>query len=190
MTQADFHLPPSRLRIVFLALLADTILLTILLNWIGQPLITPAAPSGIVSFELAGSPARAQSILDSWDASAREHAAFLQGLDFLYLLVYAITFALAGWNASRVLQRLGWPLRGLGKAVALGFFGAALCDIFENIALVLILFGTVRSPLPEIAAVCAAVKFGLLFIGLVYVFYGLAVAAANRLLPPAGKPAG
>jgi hypothetical protein len=189
MSEAGFHLPPSRLRIVFLALLADTILLTLLMNWLGRPLFTPAAPYGIVSFELAGSPAAAQSILESWDAGARLRAAFIQGLDFLYLLVYAVTFALASWRTSGALQRLGWPLARLGKPVALGFGLAAACDVLENIALTLVLFGTQQSPLPETAAVCAAIKFGWLFIGLVYIFYGLAVFLASRLMPPAGKPA-
>jgi hypothetical protein len=39
---------------------------------------------------------------------------------------------------------------------------------------VIILFGAVQSPYPQIAAVCATLKFILLAAGLVYSFYGLA----------------
>lgn len=189
MSGSFSSISPSRLRIVFLALLADTLLLSLILGWVGQPLTTPAAPNGIVSFELAGSPAASQAILDSWEPLARLHAAFIQGLDFLYLLVYAVTFALAGLFSANVIQRLGWPLARLGKPVAFGFALAALFDLVENIALVLILLGTVRSPWPEVAAVCAWLKFGLLFAGMVYIFYGAALYLADRLLPPPSRPA-
>lgn len=189
MSEPLFPLSPSRRRIIFLALLADTILISLIMGWAGQPLATPAAPNGIVSFELAGSPSASQAILDSWDARAQVHAAFIQGLDFLYLLVYALTFSLVALSSARVIQRLGWPLAQLGKPVAFSFGLAALCDVIENIALVLILFGTPRSPLPEIAAVCAWIKFAVLFVGMVYIFYGAALYLADRLLPPAGKPA-
>ena len=115
MSESIFPVSSSRLRIVFLALLADTLLLSVVMGWAGQPLATPAAPNGIVSFELAGSAAASQAILDSWDARSQVHAAFIQGLDFLYLLVYAATFSLAGLYAAQVLQRLGWPLARLGN---------------------------------------------------------------------------
>lgn len=189
MSESHISLPPSRIRIIFLALLADTLLLSLVMAWVGQPLNTLAAPNGIVSFELAGSAAASQAILDSWDARAQLHAAFIQGLDFLYLLVYAPTFALAALFSARALQQLGWPLARLGKPLALGFGLAAFFDFIENIALVLILFGAVRSPWSEVAAVCAWLKFALLFIGLVYIFYGAALHLADRLLPPPSQPA-
>ena len=189
MSESLFSLPPSRHRIIFLALLADTLLLSLIMGWAGQPLATPAAPNGIVSFELAGSAAASQAILDSWDARSQVHAAFIQGLDFLYLLVYAATFSLAGLYAAQVLQRLGWPLARLGKPLVIGFGFAAFFDLIENIALLVILFDAARSPWPEIAAVFAWLKFGLLFLGLVYIFYGAALFLADRLLPPARKPA-
>jgi len=49
---------------------------------------------------------------------------------------------------------------------------AALFDAVENFALWKILLGAWASPWPELAAVCAQVKFGLLLLGLVYALAG------------------
>src|SRR5688572_9250587 len=77
------------------------IVLTIALSWIGSPLVTPAAPLGIVSFELAGTAARVEEILASWPEHARGAALFLQGLDYLYLLVYPVLLSLGCLAAAR-----------------------------------------------------------------------------------------
>lgn len=170
-------------RRVFLILLACTLILTVVLNVSGKPLSTSAAPGGIVSFELAGSVSKAQEMLNSWDTGARVRAGFVQGLDFLYLCVYSTTIALGCLLAAEVLNSRGWPGATLGSPLAWGLWLAAGLDALENIALVLLLFGWMSTPWPQIAWGCALLKFGLIFLGLVYVFYALAVR-----LVPADKP--
>lgn len=103
----------------------------ILLNIVGQPLITPAAPYGIVSFELAGNVTEASEMLSSWDSDARLHASFSLGFDYVWMLFYSTT-----------------------------------------IALVLILFGSLAAPWPQVARWCAIFKFALIFAGMVYAFLG------------------
>lgn len=173
---------PGRTRL-FQVLLVLTLLISIVMGIAGQPLNTPAAPNGIVSFELAGSAAKAQAILDSWDELTRTRAGFIQGLDFLYLCVYSTTVGLGCLLASGVLKSRNWPLAGLGSPLAWGLWLAALFDVVENAALVILLLGPVQSPWPQIAWGCAILKFGLLFIGLVYVFYGLAVRMVPVMQP-------
>lgn len=168
----------------FLALVGFSIFLILAMNWVGAPLNTPAAPYGIVSFEFASTPQQAQAMLDSWDNAAKIRAAFIQGLDFLFPLVYSTSVALGCLLTAGVLASRRWPLAGLGAPLAWGLWAAAALDYVENIALVVLLFTPPASPWPQIAAVCAALKFALLFLGLVYCFLGLAV----RLTPPA-KPA-
>ena len=123
-------------------------------------------------------------MLDSWDNAAKIRAAFIQGLDFLFPLVYSTSVALGCLLTAGVLASRRWPLAGLGAPLAWGLWAAAALDYVEYIALVVLLFTPPASPWPQIAAVCAALKFALLFLGLVYCFLGLAV----RLTPPA-KPA-
>ncbi len=168
---------------IFISLVAFTLLMMVVMNWLGGPLNTPAAPSGIVSFEIAGTLPNAQAMLDSWDGSAKVHAAFIQGLDFLFPMVYSTTVALGCLLAGGVLRSRRWPASGLGAPLAWGLWVAAAFDYVENIALVALLLGPAASPWPQIALVCASLKFGLLFLGLVYCFFGLAAR-----LTPAPQP--
>jgi hypothetical protein len=80
--------PPAQ-RQGFILLLALVILLMLTMGMTGAPLNTPAAPYGIISFELARTVPQAQAMLDSWDAQARLAAAFNLGLDYLFMPVYA-----------------------------------------------------------------------------------------------------
>ena len=155
----------------------------VVLNLVGAPLNTPAAPLGIVSFELAGSSQRAQEILGSWDVHAQLRAAFSLGLDYVFMLAYSATIGLACIWAGEALQAYGWPLAGLGRLLAWSQWLAALLDGLENIALVAVLFGRVFAPWPQLAQWSAAAKFALVFAGMIYVYLGLAVRLTRRIVP-------
>ena len=101
-------------------------------------------------------------------------AAFIQGVDFLFPAVYSTLMTLACLMASSTLAAAGWPLARLGKTLAWAQWAAALFDYIENISLVVLIFGPVAAPWPQIAAVCALIKFTLLIIGIAYGFFGLA----------------
>jgi hypothetical protein len=76
-----------------------------------------------------------------------------------------------------VIARRGQAASRLGPWLAWGLWAAAALDYVENFGLLFLLFGMVQSPYPQIAAVCAAIKFALLAVGLVYSFYGLSLKA-------------
>jgi hypothetical protein len=164
---------PNRREKLFFSLLALTLLLMTSMAILGLPLNTPSAPYGIISFELAANPVTAQSVLDSWDGPAKLRAAFIQGLDYLFLIVYSTAIGLACVWSADVLRAKSWPLIGIGVPLAWALWMAALCDAVENFALMIVLLGNVVSPWPEIAAVCAFVKFILIFLGITYSIYAL-----------------
>ena len=161
---------PSNLRKpFFFGFLALTLTMFGVFNILDQPLRTSAAPNGIVSYELAGSPENAQAMLTSWDENARLFAAFGLGFDYLFMPAYALALSLglllAGSAKPAWLQKmtawLGW-----------GVLFAALFDAVENYALWKILTGSVNSSFPLIAAVCANIKFVLLILGLLVAIAG------------------
>ncbi len=174
-------IPPGQRWYVFLPLLVVTLLLVASMNVIGEPLITDAAPNGIVSFELAGTVARARQILDSWDQVARLHAAFSLGLDFLFLVAYSTTIGFGCAWAGDVLARQRWPVAGVGVPLAWGQWLAALLDAVENVALITMLLGTVAAPRPAIARWCALPKFLLVGAGLLYAAYGGLAGLPGRI---------
>jgi hypothetical protein len=159
----------------FIGFLIATILIMVIMNFIGSPLTTSSAPSGIVSFEFAFSPTRAQEIINSWSQDVQLRAAFIQGLDFLFPLVYSAALGLGCVLTANGLRTRGKKSSRLGAPLAWGLLLAVICDYIENIALVIILFGKDQSPFPEIAGVCALIKFSIIFIAIGYILYGLIV---------------
>ena len=71
----DFIPAPKRLPLFWL-FFGLTLAFFAVFNWFDQSLRTSAAPSGIVSCELAGSPEAADATLASWGESARLDVAF------------------------------------------------------------------------------------------------------------------
>lgn len=151
-----------------------SLLLLVLLNLLGQPLITSTSPYGIVSFELAHNPDQATAILASWDPTTKLRAAFSLGLDFLFIPLYSLTLTITCLWAARFrrekrrfpswLVMIGMP----GIPLAWGQLGAGVLDIFENLALVRMLLGAVSAPWPQFASVCAYTKFTLIAAGILY----------------------
>jgi hypothetical protein len=170
---------PTTRKPFFWAFLAGTLILFAVFRVLDAPLRTSAAPNGIISFELAGTPTRAQAILDSWNETtpgvisrAYSFAAFGLGLDYLFMPLYATALALGILLAAG--RHQGW-FSGLGVWLGWGAYVAALFDAVENYALArMLLMNQIWSPYPEVAAFSATVKFGLLLLGLVYALVGWA----------------
>jgi hypothetical protein len=79
----DF-LPLNARKPLFFLFLGLTAAFFAVFQVLDQPMRTPAAPAGIVSFELAGNTDKAGAMLASWNAGARLNAAFGLGFDFLF----------------------------------------------------------------------------------------------------------
>ena len=154
-------IPQGKRLATFLLLLVATVALSVILRVIG-----PSTPN-IVDFELAGSIGRASSIINAWDIAAQLRASFGLGLDYLFMPVYSTTIALACLWGAGVLP--GRKLRALGMLFAWGLWLAAVFDVIENLALLVMLFGTVEAPYPQMACICATCKFSLIILGLVYI---------------------
>jgi hypothetical protein len=149
------------------------------LNLSGQPLITKAAPSGIVSYEFAGDVGTAAQIIDSWDEIARIYAGFNLGLDYLYLLLYSTTIAMALlWLTADLAYR---RITGLVLLLAWVQWLAAVLDALENYALFTMLVSGPADPWPQVAWWSAAIKFSLVLAGLLVVLVAGLVQLLTRL---------
>lgn len=182
------NIPSTTHKPLFWAFLAGTLILFAVFRVLDAPLRTPAAPNGIVSFELAGTPFQAQAIIDSWNEAptlasdvagepvpglisrAYSFAAFGLGLDYLFMPLYATALALGILLAAG--RHKGW-FSMIGIWLGWGAYAAALFDAVENYALArMLLMNQVWSPYSEVAAFSATVKFGLLLLGLSYALVG------------------
>jgi hypothetical protein len=155
------------------ALIAFGLLIT--LQALNAPLSTNAAPSGIISYELAGDVATAEEILDSWGPAGRVYAGLSLGLDYLFLFTYAIAIGLVCvLTADRLRARAAF-LSTLGFWLAWGMIAAGAFDFVENYGLIRMLIGEGKPWWPTIAYWCAVIKFILVGLGLAYLVVGFIV---------------
>ncbi len=163
----------SNRRKAFVWLLIATALMFFLFRFIG-----PDKPN-IVQYELAGSPIASQAIIDAWNPIDRIHAGFSLGIDYLFMPTYSTALALACILAAGVLTSKRW--KSIGVVLAWGAWAAAIFDAIENLALLKILFDlTANDPWPQIAAVCATLKFALIILGMIYALIGGGVRLIRR----------
>ncbi len=124
-----------------------------------------AAPHGILSFELAQTPEKSMQIVQSWEGQAKIYAAFSLGIDYLFLVFYTLFFILTSYKLSRSKSQF---FQKLAIIVSLVFLLAGIFDAFENYYLLQILTANISYGYAEKAALFARLKFGFLFLGIVY----------------------
>ncbi len=134
----------------------------------------PTAPLGIVSFEIVGS--GVGELLRGWSEAQRRDAMLVQGLDYLFLLLYSTALA-SGALLLGARARVGRPkLSALSRPVAWGFTFAALFDAVENTPMTLMLRTGAADPTGALVTlVFASAKFVLLLIGIAYLLLMLAL---------------
>jgi hypothetical protein len=169
-----FQILPVNYRArLFAAMFILTLVVMVTLSILGEPLVTEAAPAGVISYEFAGDVSTAQLILNSWDESAKIYAGFNLGIDYLFLVFYSSTIALAiVWLTGKLL--LVGKILLLATLLAWAQWLAALLDAAENASLFHMLVSQAVAPWPEIAFWCAAFKFALIILGFTFVLIAFA----------------
>jgi hypothetical protein len=167
-------------RRVFIVSTLLAIFVMVILQVLGRPLNTEAAPAGIVSFELAGNILAADRMLESWGDAGRVYAGLSLGVDYFFLVTYAVAIGLGCVLVARNLSHRSRFLSVVGILLAWAQLGAALLDGLENYALIRVLLGSQHKLWSLLAQWWALLKFFLVALGLVYVIFGAAFVAAIR----------
>lgn len=161
--------PADKRKLLFYLFLGLTLIIFAIFRVLDAPLRTPAAPNGIVSFELAGNLQTATGIINSWDARTQLFAAFGLGLDYLFMPSYALALALGILLAA---GRHSGIFAKTGAWLGWGALAAGVFDAVENYSLWQLMAGNLQESWAGLAAACAMVKFGLLLLGLAYALIG------------------
>jgi hypothetical protein len=156
------------------------IVVMVILQVLGRPLITEAAPAGIVSFELAGNILAAERMLESWGDAGRVYAGLSLGLDYLFLVAYPVAIGLGCVLVAHSLSQRSRLLSMMGIILAWGQFGAALLDGLENYALIRVLLGSQHKLWPLLAQWWALLKFFIVALGLAYVLFGAVLVTVTK----------
>jgi hypothetical protein len=163
-------IPRTCRKRLFIGFLVSTVILLAVFQLLDLPLITSAAPYGIVSHQFAWTVEKAKVILAPWDSKAVQFAAFGLGLDYLFMVLYGSALALGSLLASE--RHRGW-FSLLGAWVAWSVFVAVIFDVLENFGQGLqLLGGTVTAPITLLVGIFATMKFTLLFLSILYGIVG------------------
>jgi hypothetical protein len=164
------------------------------------PMILTAAHTGgprrcdritsMVSFELAGSVARADRILIEWSQATRLGPRQLGDelrkailYDFAFIPLYASAIGLACLAVVAAARGVGWLSR-LGRTLAWLQLVAGGLDAIENLALWRMTSDRVLHPWPLVASLCAWPKFAIVIAGILFVLIGTAILVVRRLRGP------
>jgi hypothetical protein len=120
---------------------------------LGLPLVTPAAPLGIVSLQVAADVATAAAVLASWAAVPPGRLGLAHGLDLLLPFAYLLTLVRAARS-----RRHRAPRPWVGAVVTAAVVAAA-ADQLENLAMTVTLLSGPTPGLVRITRVAAIVKF-------------------------------
>lgn len=177
MEKSAYQFRSGRLLWLFII---SALALSAVMQLIGRPLQTAAAPAGIISFEFAGTVENAQQMLASWDQSQQVRAGLSLGLDYLFLVLYATAIALASFRVAAAWRSPQPLLATVGVWLGWAQWLAAALDAVENVALISLLLGSDNGLWPPLAWGCAAVKFTIVAAGLLYVLVGAGAYLINR----------
>lgn len=144
---------------LFLASLVLAVVVLAVLAVLDQSLRSPAAPAGIVSFELCAYRDTCRLILGEWGPQAQLMAALSLGGDYLFMLLYAAAISL---GLLLVSAHVPAGLARLTIGMACLVWLAALADAYENYHLAQMLLGGSVERHGWPAAIGATVKFAIL----------------------------
>ena len=169
-----------RLRL-FLPLLAATLLILVIWVVTVSPMSNEKAPLSVSSFGMAGSLARAREMMASWDERARLSGAFGIGFDFLQLVVYSTTGAMAcAWVAQSLRENGRRGLGSIGALLAWGLWLAVICGTVQNAVMMSLLLGSGSEAWLGISYWSTLLKLVLLILGPAYALAGWLWLVATR----------
>jgi hypothetical protein len=135
---------------------------------------------GIVAFEFAGTPERAEKMMGRWGPEGQSAARLSLLLDYPFLVTYTGLQVAGCALASDALRRSGAStLADAGRVIGPAQIAAGAFDATENTALLGILAGR-RGRWPAVARAAASAKFALLTLGWLYTALGLASHVRGR----------
>ncbi|MBI1319690.1 MAG: hypothetical protein GC168_12190 [Candidatus Hydrogenedens sp.] len=173
---------PARRRLYWFLFVATFAWIGVM-QYLAKDFASIAGPKGetydIVAFELAHTSERAAAILAVWGDSGTAAALVQTYADYVFLILYSSLIAMGILAVvSGLPEKSGW-LR-TGRTLAWLQWVAALCDGIENAAMIVSMKSGPVVPLPQVAYYFAAVKFGIIIAGLLFLLIALPVQYRDR----------
>lgn len=148
-----------------------TLLMIVAMRWQGNSLQTPASPNGIINLEFANTSQKLHDLLIGWDMSVVKMNIWL---DFLFIVAYVAFLSVASEYCA-----IKWS-KGFGQKLGLWLarlaFVAGILDIAENLLMLQTVAGNYNTASLQLTFYCAAFKFALAGLIVLYLLISLPVA--------------
>jgi hypothetical protein len=144
----------------------------LLLRWQGSSLVTPTSSRGILDLEFAGNTIRLHQLKLFWNARDVNNNIYL---DFLFIAAYSAFLMGACQWVSEKSRHAKWAEWFTRIALAAGIF-----DIVENLLMLVAWNDGVGNGAMKLIYYCAAIKFLLAGVVVLYLMYSLPVLMRKR----------
>ncbi|MFX0083921.1 MAG: hypothetical protein ACFE94_19420 [Candidatus Hodarchaeota archaeon] len=154
-------------RILYLLAILGFLIVLLVEIFVFIPIEATVSKYGILDYEFAWTSSRVEIIFSVWGTSGIDRQLMAIYWDFLFIVGYvSLAFALV----TLVLQSSTGKLEAIGTYITITPFLTGIFDIIENTFLVLMANTptAVSNILPLIASLSATVKFGFLFVAIIY----------------------
>ena len=167
ITEAELREKKKNLPILlFITLILMGIMIT--LDWHLASFSSTPEKYGIVSLELARTPQKANTIIDSWGDNGKGIALFSLGLDYLFIAAYTATLWLFCRFFAQSLREKNEFLSKTGNFLSWLVILAGILDVIENQLLLIMLLSEPSDMATATATLAASGKFTLLLITGIY----------------------
>ena len=135
---------------------------------------------GVMEFELAWTAERIRTIFEAWGAKGKQMEATAVWLDFLFIPAYVL---LIFGCLLLVTRQLEGKIQEIGLVMVITPFIAGLLDVIENINLLAMIYNRAFIDLgsPFIASLCAIIKFGIIFLDIIFWLIELVVLLIQKV---------
>lgn len=149
----------------------SSLLMFIIMRVQGGSLKTAISPRAIVDLEFADTDARLHELLMNWDISVVKMNIWL---DFLFIVAYvaflSVSAEICAWKWNNAI------LRNTGLWLARMAYLAGVLDLAENLLMLQSIAGHYNDASLQLTFYCAAIKFAMAGLVLVYLLVSLPVA--------------
>ncbi|PWT98860.1 MAG: hypothetical protein C5B52_11460 [Bacteroidetes bacterium] len=146
---------------------AGMLTMMMLLRWQGNSLFSSESPNGIVSLELSNGKTQTTNIIRAWESKELKTTARNNILlDFLFIPFYGLfLYSVCGYFC--IGQNEPWQRAGM--LLAFGSLVAMVLDGFENILMLMSLYGWISVFISFLTFAFASLKFSLIILAVVYI---------------------
>lgn len=166
-------------RMLWIIVLVGFLIVLLVEIFVFVPIEATVSTYGILDYEFAWTSGRAETILSVWGSEGINNQVIAIYWDFLFIIGYvSLTFGLI----TIAFRKSEGKIQTIGAFMTITPFLTGIFDVIENIFLILMTETptAVSESHPLIASLSATIKFGFLFIGIIYFIVTILFILINK----------